>query len=130
MPSMKKYLVAVVMAAAFTTTTAAEQQGACKDDVAKLCKDVQPGEGRVLQCLKEHQADVSPACKNRLKQVKQQMKALSDACDADVEKFCWDTPVGKGGIANCLKKHSAELSAECKSAVAAAKSKSKSAKTK
>jgi hypothetical protein len=90
---------------------------ACKADVEKLCKDVQPGEGKILGCLKEHQADLSPGCTAQLKAV----KAASEACKPDAEKFCLDTPAGKGGIASCLKKHSDELSPDCKAAISKAK---------
>lgn len=36
---------------------------ACKGDVQKFCTDVQPGGGRVINCLKEHAAELSPGCK-------------------------------------------------------------------
>jgi hypothetical protein len=35
---------------------------ACHGDVQKLCKDVKPGEGRILECLKQHQAELSQGC--------------------------------------------------------------------
>jgi cysteine rich repeat protein len=122
MLSVTKCLVACAVAA-FFTTAAAEQgaQGACKQDVEKLCKDVQPGEGRVLACLEEHQSEVSHKCAGNLKQVKQALKQVSAACEPDIEKFCWNTPIGKGGIAKCLKQHSSELTPDCKDAVAKAK---------
>jgi hypothetical protein len=31
--------------------------------VAKLCSDVQPGDGRIAACLKQHAAEVSDACR-------------------------------------------------------------------
>jgi hypothetical protein len=99
--------------------SARAEQGACKADVEKLCKDVQPGEGRIVECMKAHQKELSPKCASQVKQV----KAAAKACEGDVERFCWDTPIGKGGIASCLKKHSDELSAGCKDAVAKAKAK-------
>ncbi len=119
MLSVRKCMVAGALAAFFTTAGA--QQGACKEDVDKLCKDVQPGEGKILACLKSHQSEVSPKCAGYLKQVQEQIKHVSAACEPDLEKFCWETPIGKGGLASCLKKHSAELSADCKAAVAKAK---------
>jgi hypothetical protein len=121
MLSVTKCVVAGALAAFFTTAGA--QQGACKEDLDKLCKDVTPGEGRMLECLKSHQAEVSPKCSSHLKQVQQQLKEVSAACEPDVEKFCWEAPIGKGGLASCLKKHSAELSPECKAAVTKAKGK-------
>jgi hypothetical protein len=41
--------------------------GACRDDVAKHCKDVPRGGGRILGCLREHEADLSKACRDALK---------------------------------------------------------------
>lgn len=35
---------------------------ACVEDVQRLCREVQPGEGRVLQCLQRHAQDVSDQC--------------------------------------------------------------------
>ncbi len=121
MLSLGKFIVAGAVAALFTTAGA--QQGACKEDVAKLCKDVQPGEGRIMECLKSHQAEVSPACATHMKQVKEQLKAVSNACEPDMERFCWETPMGKGGLAKCLQQHSADLSPDCKAAIEKAKPK-------
>jgi hypothetical protein len=99
------------------------QKGACKADAQKLCSDVQPGEGRVIECLKTHQADLSPQCATNMKAAEQAVKQMSEACEPDIEKFCFDTTMGKGGVASCLKKHQADLSAGCKDAVAKAKMK-------
>lgn len=38
----------------------------CKDDMVKFCKGVRPGGGRILQCLKEHEAELSPECKAKM----------------------------------------------------------------
>jgi hypothetical protein len=38
-------------------------QGACKSDVQTLCSGVQPGGGRIRDCMKEHRAQLSAACK-------------------------------------------------------------------
>jgi Cysteine rich repeat len=34
----------------------------CKGDAEKFCKDVKPGGGRMLECLKSHQAELAPGC--------------------------------------------------------------------
>jgi hypothetical protein len=122
MRSVTRFVVAAAMAAFFTNAQAI-QQGACKADAQKLCKDVQPGEGKLLECLQQHQTEVSAPCKGNLKEVGQAMKQMSNACEPDIEKFCWNTPIGKGGIASCLKQHSADLSTDCQTAVAKAKTK-------
>jgi len=41
------------------------------------------------------------------------------ACSADVQKFCADTPRGKGQVRDCLASHQGELSETCKAAMAA-----------
>jgi hypothetical protein len=35
---------------------------ACVEDVKRVCPTVQPGDGRILQCLQEHEQDLSEAC--------------------------------------------------------------------
>lgn len=39
---------------------------ACADDVKRVCQGVEPGEGRVLQCLQDHAQDISEGCYQRL----------------------------------------------------------------
>jgi hypothetical protein len=39
---------------------------ACHADTQKLCKNVKPGEGRIIECLRQHQAELSPDCASRL----------------------------------------------------------------
>ncbi|HEX9136877.1 MAG TPA: cysteine rich repeat-containing protein, partial [Nitrospirota bacterium] len=49
----------------------AQGHGPCAEDAAKYCKDVQPGQGRMAQCLKEHGNELSAACKEHIAQMKQ-----------------------------------------------------------
>jgi hypothetical protein len=44
----------------------AQMRDACKGDAETLCKDVKPGGGAVLQCLKSHETELSTACKDTL----------------------------------------------------------------
>jgi len=39
----------------------------CGGDIKKICAGVQPGEGRIIACLKNNQTTLSPECKNRMK---------------------------------------------------------------
>ncbi|HVN84960.1 MAG TPA: cysteine rich repeat-containing protein [Candidatus Binatia bacterium] len=39
-----------------------ERHRVCANDAATFCKDVKPGDGRVRQCLKQHQAQLSAEC--------------------------------------------------------------------
>jgi len=41
---------------------------ACESDVQKLCNGVAPGRGGIVRCLRQHQNDLSQACKDQLAQ--------------------------------------------------------------
>jgi hypothetical protein len=43
-----------------------EMQEACKTDAETFCKDAKPGRGALVQCLRSHAAELSPACKGTL----------------------------------------------------------------
>ncbi len=45
----------------------------CKEDVARLCAGVQPGGGRILQCLKAHKEEMSVGCAQGLATMKKGM---------------------------------------------------------
>ena len=44
----------------------ADLRQACRDDVKQLCAGVQPGGGRIKQCLKDNAAKVSDGCKQAI----------------------------------------------------------------
>ncbi len=91
-----------------------EGKGGCKADQEKFCKGVEPGEGRIVKCLKEHEAQLSAECKARRTQKKEHTKALKEACKDDAIKFCNHTKEEHEKIGPCLKEHKAELSQTCK----------------
>jgi hypothetical protein len=39
-----------------------QSQAACLEDVNRYCRDVQPGDGRLVQCLQDHAQSVSDRC--------------------------------------------------------------------
>lgn len=41
-------------------------RAACADDVKRVCRGVEPGEGRILQCLQDRAADLSETCYQNL----------------------------------------------------------------
>jgi phage host-nuclease inhibitor protein Gam len=40
---------------------------ACKDESKKFCKEIKPGQGRIVSCLKSHEAELSDTCKASLR---------------------------------------------------------------
>ncbi|MBI1811069.1 MAG: hypothetical protein HY035_01100 [Nitrospirae bacterium] len=97
-----------------TGVFAENKERPCADDVAKFCKDVQPGGEGIAKCLKEHANELSPGCKENIAATKQKMQAFSETCKNDMSKFCKDVKPGGGQILQCLKQHESELSPECK----------------
>lgn len=97
--------------------------GVCRTDVASLCKDVKPGEGRVALCLQEHEADLSGPCRDHMAetqaQLEQRRKEFREACGADVDQFCKGVQFGEGRVNECLKSNQDQLSQVCKDYVAA-----------
>ena len=46
----------------------------CRNDLQKLCPNVQPGGGRLMACLKDNKDNVSDSCKQRMQQIRQSRK--------------------------------------------------------
>jgi len=91
----------------------AKVTGACLSDAKSLCAGVQPGGGKIRDCLKSHVKDLSDDCKAVL------LKAVNaKACADDVKKYCADTKPGEGRVEACMKAHVADVSDACKVAMA------------
>ena len=91
----------------------AELTGACLKDAKAMCPGVEPGGGKIRDCLKTHIKDLSDECKEVL------VKAVNvKACADDVKKHCADVTAGEGRIETCIKSHVADLSDACKVALA------------
>jgi hypothetical protein len=60
-----KILIPLVLALAASTAAAKDGNdpfAVCHQDMERLCKDVKPGEGRIIKCMMDNQAKASPAC--------------------------------------------------------------------
>lgn len=56
-------LLAIIAVPAIAHAQGGPMQGACKTDIQSLCGAVQPGGGRIRDCMREHRAQISAACK-------------------------------------------------------------------
>jgi len=86
----------------------------CAEEIAKFCKDIQPCKGFLMNCLKEHENELSPTCKAKVEGAKKRLEEAQLACSEDIQKFCKDLQPGGGRIAKCLKEHANDLSPACK----------------
>ncbi len=106
--------VAVLSAGLIAGNDALAAQGPCADDIAKYCKDMKPGDGRIARCLKENEKQLSPACRSSIEESKKRVKEAHQACEGDAQKYCKDVKPGQGRIVKCLREHEKELSPECR----------------
>lgn len=95
----------------------------CKTELSTYCKDVTPGEGRVLACLYAHGDKLSGQCEYALydaaAQLERAVSALSylvNECRNDLVKLCSDVAAGEGRLAECLSKNEENVSDRCKQA--------------
>jgi len=123
--AMSRLFVHAVLAAgvlmassAFAQGPGHEGKGPCASDVQKFCANVKQGGGRIVECLKEHQTELSPACSAKMAEAKEKTHEKAQACKADAEKFCQGIQPGGGKIMACLRSHQAELSPGCQASLA------------
>ena len=130
---MKRTLIVLItlgmMSLFFTNAVAGENlvqtvTNGCKVELEKYCKDVTPGEGRVLACLYAYGDKLSPKCEYALydaaAQLERAVAALSyvaNECDEDLDKYCGAVAPGEGRLLNCLEKKSKQLTKRCKEAL-------------
>ena len=112
----------------------------CGQDLHRFCYGVQPGEGRLIQCLSSHRSQLSPACLSRLAAARPTLgavassqntqspgppsaipatshavtaSALQASCGPDVQTLCGGMFRDNGGVVKCLSSHRMELSPTC-----------------
>ena len=97
---------------------------ACKTDIAKYCKKVSLGGGRLAQCLVQNDR-VSASCKSTLSalSVLVQKRAAARAsvmtiCQRDIDRLCAGVQHGDGNLMQCFFATRKNASAQCQQAVA------------
>lgn len=87
----------------------------CQGDIEKFCKNVEPGGGRIIQCLKQNEASLSDACKKAKVEKMEKFQGLRDACAEDVTKLCGSVAgAGPGKVRRCLRDNKDKVSTACK----------------
>ncbi len=87
-------------------------EGPCAKDRETLCAGVSHGDGRMMKCMKENEAKLSPECKASWAKNMENMKELKAACHDDAETLC----AGKThrDLAKCMRQNKEKLSEGCK----------------
>ena len=96
----------------------------CDKELKTYCKDVTPGEGRVLACLYSYWDKLSDQCDNALydaaAQLDRALSALSyvvNECRDDLKTYCSDIQPGEGRLLQCMDRNYAKVSGRCKQAL-------------
>lgn len=96
----------------------------CKAELETYCKDVKPGEGRVLACLYAHGDKLSGKCEYALYdaavQLERAVAALAyvvNECADDLDTHCSGVAAGDGRILECIEKNEKKVSSRCKDAL-------------
>lgn len=96
----------------------------CKAEISTYCKDVKPGEGRILACLYAYQDKLSGKCEYalydaaaRLERAVAALTYVAKECEADLAANCSGVKAGEGRLLQCLEKNEAKVSQRCKSAL-------------
>ena len=117
---MMKSIMAIATVILLSTPVAMAQQrsaGVCVADIKAKCAGVQPGEGRIRDCVKTHAAEFSDPCKARLARVAE----ISKVCAADIKENCAGKEGGRGRVRACIQKSIANIkSDQCKEVLAQA----------
>lgn len=96
----------------------------CQQELTTFCKDVTPGEGRILACLYAFQDKLTPRCEyalyDSIGQLDRLLTNLSytvGECRDDLQTFCADVKPGQGRLLDCLNKNEAKVSNRCNTAL-------------
>lgn len=128
-----------------TQAQASAIRQACRADYQAHCASVPTGGTASLNCLQQHQSELSPACGSAVAAAggsaapvtaakpppttggtatapmgpREDAGALRRACGPDFRAYCQGVPLGGGRAIGCLKDNSARLSPSCKGALSA-----------
>ena len=96
----------------------------CKTELETYCKNVTPGEGRILACLFAYQDKLSGKCEYALYDASVQLERAVAAlgyvvneCADDLDKHCSGVAAGEGRLLDCIEKNENKVSSRCKDAM-------------
>ena len=106
------------------TARVTKLESVCATDIKKYCRDVTPGEGRIVYCMQAYEDKISPKCAFELEDAATTVLATADAlkdtviaCKAEITGVCGKIQPGQGRIAACLLANKSTASAGCAEAI-------------
>ena len=105
----------------FTPSDAVRAQDVpCTEEIRTFCADVQPGGGRIIQCLRRNEAQLSPACVKRIDDLLAAFSGpVGAACREDWAALCYHprASTDRHAMLQCLQANHANVSAGCQKAL-------------
>jgi hypothetical protein len=96
----------------------------CESELKTYCKDVTPGEGRILSCLYAYGDKLSGRCEFALYDAAAQLERfvaslsyVANECDEDIDKYCANVEMGEGRILACLEAQGTNIQPRCTQAL-------------
>jgi len=93
----------------------------CRSDIETYCKDVTPGEQRLLACVYAYDDKISDGCKGSaldalllIKTDIAQANFIGKLCGSDIVTHCGDVEPGDGRIEACLMEKRSTVSETCR----------------
>jgi hypothetical protein len=99
--------------------TGQEAEIPCQKEIRTHCAEVQPGGGRILECLKRHEASLSPVCVIRVNDLRETFGGPMAVCRDDWAALCYHARAAtdRQGVLQCLQGNRDKLSAPCQKAL-------------
>ncbi|HBH62755.1 MAG TPA: hypothetical protein DDX85_13670 [Nitrospiraceae bacterium] len=131
---MRKMIVAVVLVFGCTLLSGTSSMAldklvesvakGCEKEITTYCKDVTPGEGRILACLYAHEDKLTGSCEYalydaavQLERVVAALTYVANECREDLRTYCSDVKPGEGRLIDCIEKNKQKVSDRCKQAI-------------
>ena len=131
MKKMSMCLAVVCCVVFFGGIAVAQQKGpvekvleGCATEFETYCKNVTPGEGRLLACLYAYNDKISTRCEYAIYDAAAQLERalntlsyLANECRDDLQKYCSDVKPGEGRLIDCIAKKKDAITDRCKNAI-------------
>ena len=96
----------------------------CATEFETYCKNVTPGEGRLLACLYSYNDKISTRCEYAIYDAAAQLERalntlsyLANECRDDLKTYCSDVKPGEGRLIDCIAKKKDAITDRCKNAI-------------
>ena len=107
-------LLAILVLSLAAPPAFSQESSPCARDLGTYCKDVKPGEGRVLKCYEENKERFSADCRAWAEMAKRMGGRVTDYCTKEIQSNCSGKQGDPLGLLECLQGNYVSLSYDCR----------------